>query len=110
MNISYSRSESAPYSATTASGLTTLPRLLDILYARLSSRMLGSSPSTKLSPCFCRQFGRHVDRRFDAVTWNVVRRRSLVVDAGETDPGAVGVLAAGDAPSRPGSFPGSRAS
>ncbi len=31
MNISYSRSESAPYWATTWSGLTTLPRLFDIL-------------------------------------------------------------------------------
>ena len=31
MNISYSRSESAPYSVTTWSGLTTLPRLFDIL-------------------------------------------------------------------------------
>ena len=31
MNISYSRSESAPYSRTTSSGLITLPRLFDIL-------------------------------------------------------------------------------
>ena len=39
MNISYSRRASAPYSATTWSGLTTLPRLFDILYARLSMRI-----------------------------------------------------------------------
>ena len=37
MNISYNRSASAPYSLTTWSGLTTLPRLFDILYARLST-------------------------------------------------------------------------
>ena len=39
MNISYSRSESAPYSATTSSGLMTLPRLLDI-FSLFSPRIM----------------------------------------------------------------------
>mmetsp|Transcript_31713 Transcript_31713/g.68639 ORF Transcript_31713/g.68639 Transcript_31713/m.68639 type:complete len:200 (-) Transcript_31713:134-733(-) len=49
MNISYRRSESAPYAATTSSGLTTLPRLLLILWARAFTSTLGSSLSTY--PC-----------------------------------------------------------
>ena len=39
MNISYSRSASAPYSRTTSSGLTTLPRLFDI-FSSFSPRIM----------------------------------------------------------------------
>ena len=39
MNISYSRRESAPYSRTTSSGLTTLPRAFDI-FSLLSPRIM----------------------------------------------------------------------
>ena len=39
MNISYSRSESAPYSLTIASGLITLPRLFDI-FSLFSPRIM----------------------------------------------------------------------
>ena len=57
MNISYSRRASAPYSCTTWSGLTTLPRLFDILYARFSRRghsdRLGTNVSPRFSPSSC---------------------------------------------------------
>lgn len=52
MNISYRRRESAPYSETTSSGLTTFPLLLLILWARAIKRILGLSFSTKESPYF----------------------------------------------------------
>src|SRR5438067_13902734 len=52
MNISNSRSESAPYSFTTSSGLMTLPRAFDILWARASTRTYGTSFRTKTSPLF----------------------------------------------------------
>ena len=57
MNISYSRRESAPLEATTASGLTTLPRLLLILWALALTRTLGSALSTKSVPSFCTSAG-----------------------------------------------------
>ena len=54
MNSSYRRSESAPYSVITSSGLTTLPRLLDIFWPSsprispwLTSRWNGSGVETK---------------------------------------------------------------
>jgi len=50
MNISYSRSESAPYCAMTSSGFTTFPRLLLILYARAWTGTAGSALSTNPSP------------------------------------------------------------
>ena len=46
MNISYRRSESAPYCHTTSSGLMTLPRLLLILWAREETLTAGSDLST----------------------------------------------------------------
>jgi hypothetical protein len=52
MNISYRRSESAPYWKTTSSGLMTLPRDLDILCARACTAMAGLADSTKESPFF----------------------------------------------------------
>ena len=52
MNISKSRSESAPYSLTTSSGLMTLPRAFDILCARASTGTDGSVLSTNPSPFF----------------------------------------------------------
>jgi len=51
-NISYRRRLSAPYAATTSSGLTTLPRLLLILCARAATRTPGSARSTKPPPAF----------------------------------------------------------
>ena len=50
MNISYNRKESAPYSETTSSGLTTFPLDFDILNALELTLIFGFSVKTKPSP------------------------------------------------------------
>eukprot|EP00982_Pelagococcus_subviridis_P002037 15753-Pelagococcus_subviridis.AAC.2 len=52
MNISYRRSESAPYASTISSGLTTFPRDLDILCARAFTLIFSSAARTNPSPFF----------------------------------------------------------